>query len=235
VRGVLYQIESFDALSLLLEAGSEERDIRLARSEGLREGEWLLATIQIGEQSTAVAGCVCDRGDELRLAFQDRDWDTLWNFANSSGPPSGPPSAQQPATPIEAPPGSTILVVDDDADVRSVVCAVLNHTGFSVAAVASAEEAYDELRRSKTDLLVLDWSLPGMTGLEFCQRLRRDPRHSRLPILFLTAHTSSQNLVEALAAGADDFVSKPFRAPELAARVLSLLRRTLMPPPVVSP
>jgi CheY-like chemotaxis protein len=205
--------------------------MELARCEGLREGEWLLATIQIGEQSTAVAGCVSDRGDELRLVFQDRDWDTLWSFANSSGPPSKPPSAQLPAVPIEAPPGSTVLVVDDDADVRSVVCAVLNHTGVSVAAVASAEEAYDELRRLRTDVLVLDWSLPGMTGLELCQRLRKDPRHCKLPILFLTAHTSRQNLVDAFAAGADDFVSKPFRAPELAARVLSLLRRTLMPAP----
>ena len=89
----------------------------------------------------------------------------------------------------------------------------------------SAEEALDWLSKNPADLLVLDWGLPGMNGLELCQRLRKDEAHRALPILFLTGHSSSRDLVEAFAAGADDFVSKPFRAPELRARVLGLLRR----------
>ncbi|HEX2672589.1 MAG TPA: response regulator, partial [Polyangiaceae bacterium] len=68
---------------------------------------------------------------------------------------------------------------------------------------------------------------PGMNGLELCQRLRSDKQHHALPIMFLTGHSSSSDLVQAFEAGADDFVSKPFRAPELRARVLGLLRRVI--------
>mgnify|MGYP003498538536 FL=1 len=96
--------------------------------------------------------------------------------------------------------------------------------------MSSAEEAFDLLRESRPDLMVLDWNLPGMSGVEFCRRLRKEPRLGRLPVLFLTAHSSTSDIVEAFSAGADDFVSKPFRAPELAARVLGLIRRAQMPP-----
>lgn len=232
MRGILYRFERFEALSLMLEAGGDEQDIELIVTEGLRDGEWVLATFEVGDQAISVAGCACDRGEGLRLAFQDRDWQLLWEFAHSDGTPTiPPPSTQLPAAAIEAPTGSSVLVVDDDGDVRNVVCKVLHKTGFDVNAVGSAEEAYDRLRAGSVDLMVLDWNLPGMTGIDFCRRLRKDRRWGRLPVLFLTAHTSSQDLVEAFDAGADDFVSKPFRAPELAARVMGLLRRALMPPP----
>jgi two-component system, OmpR family, phosphate regulon response regulator PhoB len=234
VRGILYQFESFQALSFMLEAGGDEQDIELTNPEGLKDGEWLLATFVVGEDSTAVAGCVVDRGDGLRLAFQDRDWQMLWSFANSEDPPTiPPPSVQFVPIALEAPPDSSVLVIDDDPDVQTVVSAVLSRSGFGVSSVSSAEEAFDRMREQRVDLLVLDWNLPGMTGLDFCRRLRKEGRHGqgRVPVLFLTAHSSSQDLVDAFAAGADDFVSKPFRAPELAARVLGLVRRALMPPP----
>jgi two-component system phosphate regulon response regulator PhoB len=133
---------------------------------------------------------------------------------------------------MTAPADCQALVVDDDSDVQQVLSAVLSHSGFIVSLAASAEEAFDQLRDSKFDLLVLDWNLPGMSGIELCQRLRREPRHVHLPILFLTAHSSSQDLVNAFAAGADDFISKPFRTPELAARVLGLVRRAQLSPPI---
>jgi two-component system phosphate regulon response regulator PhoB len=79
------------------------------------------------------------------------------------------------------------------------------------------------------DLVVLDWSLPGMSGVDLCRKLRKEARFGALPILFLTAHSTSDELITAFDAGADDFVSKPFRAPELKARVLGLLRRAQMP------
>jgi two-component system phosphate regulon response regulator PhoB len=85
------------------------------------------------------------------------------------------------------------------------------------------------LREHEVDLVVLDWNLPGMSGVEFCKRLRKDRSLCGLPVLFLTAHSSGKDLLEAFDAGADDFVSKPFRALELSARMLGLLRRAQMP------
>ena len=75
------------------------------------------------------------------------------------------------------------------------------------------------------DLLVLDWNLPGMNGIDLCRHFRREPQFVTLPVLFLTVHSSSRDVVEAFASGADDYVVKPFRAPELGARIFGLLRR----------
>jgi two-component system phosphate regulon response regulator PhoB len=86
------------------------------------------------------------------------------------------------------------------------------------------------MRAASFDLLVLDWNLPGMTGIELCRLIRRDPLVSTLPVLFLTAHASSRDVVDAFASGADDYVVKPFRAPELGARIFGLLRRARMGP-----
>ena len=228
MRTVLFTYESFKELSLLLEAGGDEQELELPRPEGLREGEWVLATFAIGEDSTAVAGCVVDRGDGPRMAFTDRDWQKLWQFANYEDPPPSLPTA---AFDVRAPSGSTVLVVDDDPDLMNVVSAMLRGAGFDVSGVASAEEAFDSLRKARPSLVVLDWNLPGMNGVDFCKRLRKDASLVRLPVLFLTAHSSTQDVVTAFAAGADDFVSKQFRGPELAARVLGLIRRANLPPP----
>jgi two-component system, OmpR family, phosphate regulon response regulator PhoB len=227
-----YEFESFQLLQQMLEAGRDERDIETATRDGLRDGEWVLATFVVGTETTAVAGRVVDGAEGPRLAFEERDWVTLYSFATTKDPSSAPPpSLRLLPIKIEAPPDTSVLVIDDDRDVQDVVSAVLSRSGFGVSSVSSAEEAFDRLREIKVDVLVLDWNLPGMTGLEFCKRLRRDHRLSRLPVLFLTAHSTSQDLVDAFAAGADDFVSKPFRTPELAARVLGLVRRALLPPP----
>ena len=110
-----------------------------------------------------------------------------------------------------------------------VVGAMLKASGICAVSVGSAEEALQTLKTVPIDLVVLDWSLPGMSGLELCSKLRQEARFSGLPVLFLTAHSASDDLVTAFEAGADDFVSKPFRAPELKARVLGLLRRTQAP------
>jgi two-component system, OmpR family, phosphate regulon response regulator PhoB len=229
VRGIVYPFESFEALSAQMDVGVEERDLELLRPEGLRDGEWVLATVSVGEDSIAVAARAVDRGAGLRLAFLDRDWEQLWSFANGDAPPSGRPSTPSPAFEIQAPPGSTVLVVDDDPDLQNVVCCMLRGAGFGTQAVDSGEAAFDLLRQHPVDLLVLDWSLPTMTGIEFCKRLRRDPNFGHLPVLFLSAHSSERDILEAFSAGADDFVSKPFRAPELRARVLGLLQRSRAP------
>jgi two-component system phosphate regulon response regulator PhoB len=133
--------------------------------------------------------------------------------------------------PLAAGPSARVLLVDDDRDIRDVVGAMLDAVGLLVESATSAEEALERVRASTFDLVVLDWNLPGMTGIELCRLIRRDPALSTLPVLFLTAHASSKDVVEAFASGADDYVVKPFRAPELGARIFGLLRRARMASP----
>ena len=105
---------------------------------------------------------------------------------------------------------------------------MLDAVGLTVESATSAEEALERLRAAAYDLLVLDWNLPGMTGLELCRLIRKDTELATLPVLFLTAHAAPQDVVDAFASGADDYVVKPFRAPELGARIFGLLRRARM-------
>lgn len=121
--------------------------------------------------------------------------------------------------------GSTVLLVDDDADLREVVGAMLEAVGLVVELVGTAEEAFDIATQRPPNLIVLDWSLPGMSGIDLCRALRKRNDLGNLPVLFLTAHSGTQDMVEAFAAGADDYVVKPFRAAELGARIFGLLRR----------
>jgi two-component system phosphate regulon response regulator PhoB len=196
----------------------------------VRDGEWLVVTVTVGVESTSVAGRVEERGRGLCLTFQARDWERLLGFARGGEPPSVPP-AERPSVPqpIRARPGTRVLVVDDDSALQGIVGAMLETSGISALSAGSAEEAYGVLSGGPVDLVVLDWSLPGMSGIDLCRKLRREKRFGSLPILFLTAHSTSDELITAFDAGADDFVSKPFRAPELKARVLGLLRRAQMP------
>jgi two-component system, OmpR family, phosphate regulon response regulator PhoB len=120
------------------------------------------------------------------------------------------------------------MIVDDDPDIRDVVAAMLEAVGLVTAPVGSAEDALQRVRTEPYDLLVLDWNLPKMTGIDLCRLLRKEPALAAMPILFLTANASSQDMVDAFASGADDYVVKPFRAPELGARIFSLLRRAKM-------
>jgi len=231
VRGILYQFATFQDLALLLEAGGDERDLEMpANASSLRDGDWVLATIQIGDEGTSVAACVCDRGNEVRLAFEERDWQRLWQFANMKGPPSvPPPGLASEHGPVQAPPDTTVLVIDDDPETRGVLQAMLEGAGHGVVCCSSAEAAFDVLRDQTIDMVVLDRSLPGMDGLEFCRRVRKDPKLIGLPLLCLSAHSSSEDLVAAFEAGADDYVAKPFRQLELSARVIGLLRRARLP------
>jgi two-component system phosphate regulon response regulator PhoB len=142
-----------------------------------------------------------------------------------------------PGTAASAGTYARVLVVDDEPETCEIVGAMLEAVGLAVDSVHSAEEALDRLRApgarppaSACDLVVLDWNLPGMSGIELCRVLRKDPTHAMLPIIVLSGRTSSQEVVDAFAAGADDYVAKPFRVPELGARIFALLRRARMVP-----
>ncbi|HYT47942.1 MAG TPA: phosphate regulon transcriptional regulator PhoB [Burkholderiales bacterium] len=120
---------------------------------------------------------------------------------------------------------ATVLVVEDEPQIQELVAVNLEHLGHRVLRAASAEEAETSIRAALPDVVVLDWMLPGESGLSFARRLRSDERTRDLPILMLTARAMEQDKVSGLEAGADDYLTKPFSPKELAARIKAVLRR----------
>ena len=118
-----------------------------------------------------------------------------------------------------------ILAVEDDAANVTLIEYNLTAAGYEVATAGSAEDAELLLEEQLFDLVILDWMLPEMSGIEFCKTLRRAGKVPLLPILMLTARGEEADRVRGLATGADDYVVKPFSVPELMARVGALLRR----------
>jgi two-component system phosphate regulon response regulator PhoB len=118
-----------------------------------------------------------------------------------------------------------ILCIEDDESTRTLLAGVLRKAGHEVEDVGTAEEGLAVVGRGGIELLLLDLKLPGMSGLEACQRLKKDPATVRLPILMLTALGHHSSKVRGLDMGADDYVVKPVRPGELVARVEALLRR----------
>jgi len=116
-----------------------------------------------------------------------------------------------------------ILLVDDEAELTEALTRVLQREGYAVDVVHDGEAGYQLAEDDGYALLILDWMLPGISGLEICQRLRQ--RGDRTPVLFLTAKDTIDDRVQGLDAGADDYLVKPFELRELLARVRALLRR----------
>lgn len=121
--------------------------------------------------------------------------------------------------------GRRILLVEDDPNLAELARYNLQAKGFDVAATADGEEALALATEAPPDLLILDWMIEGVSGIEVCRRLRRSDSTARLPIIMLTARTEEADRVRGLETGADDYVSKPFSPRELLARVDALLRR----------
>src|SRR5574341_1281441 len=120
---------------------------------------------------------------------------------------------------------ATVLVVEDEPQIQELLAVNLEHSGHKVVRAASAEEAEAAIRAELPDVLVLDWMLPGESGIAFARRLRADERTRDLPILVLTARAMEQDKITGLEAGADDYLTKPFSPRELAARIKAVLRR----------
>jgi two-component system phosphate regulon response regulator PhoB len=118
-----------------------------------------------------------------------------------------------------------VLVVEDEAALASLLRYNLEAEGFCVTIASTGEQAEQLIADSHVDLIVLDWLLPGVSGLELCRRLRRNGPTRSLPLLMLTARGEETDRVRGLCVGADDYVVKPFSVAELMARVRSLLRR----------
>jgi two-component system OmpR family response regulator len=120
--------------------------------------------------------------------------------------------------------GHRILVVDDEPSIVDAVATALRYEGYDVAEASTGREALDEATRQEPDLIVLDWMLPDIEGIEVGRRLRA--RGFKSAVLFLTAKDGTEHKVEALRAGGDDYVTKPFSLAEIVARIHAILRRT---------
>ena len=120
----------------------------------------------------------------------------------------------------------SLLVVDDDEATCDAVRRLLGRMGFHVASATNGADALAVLHDLDFDLVILDWMMPGMDGLEVCRRLRADARTSRIPLIMLTAKATEADRIVGLELGADDYVTKPFSPRELVARVKAILRRT---------
>jgi two-component system phosphate regulon response regulator PhoB len=120
---------------------------------------------------------------------------------------------------------ANILVVEDEPAIQELIALNLEHAGHHVVRARDAEQAGDLVRHALPDLIVLDWMLPGQSGLAFARTLRQDDRTKGVPVIMLTARGQELDKVAGLEAGADDYVTKPFSPKELLARIKAVLRR----------
>jgi len=118
-----------------------------------------------------------------------------------------------------------ILVVDDEADIVEVVSYNLRKEGFLVSAAANGRQALERVAGKAPELIILDWMMPEMDGLQVCRRLKADPKTAAIPIILLTARGAEADIIAGLEAGAEDYVVKPFSPRVLCARVQAVLRR----------
>jgi len=118
-----------------------------------------------------------------------------------------------------------ILVVEDELPIQELVATNLEKSGFSVMCASDADEAMAAVAQRTPDLVVLDWGLPGASGIDLAKRLRGDVRTRYVPIIMLTARSDEDDRLVAFETGADDYITKPFSLRELTARVHAVLRR----------
>jgi two-component system phosphate regulon response regulator PhoB len=120
---------------------------------------------------------------------------------------------------------SRVLVVEDESAIAELIAINLRHAGHEVTIAGTADQAQSEVDRVLPDLVLLDWMLPGQSGLALARRWRADARTRELPIIMLTARAGEADKIAGLDAGADDYLSKPFSTNELMARIRAVLRR----------
>jgi len=123
-------------------------------------------------------------------------------------------------------PEINVLVVEDEEAIREMLTMVLEQSGFAVTAVADAQVATATLEEKKPDLILLDWMLTGVSGVEWARRLKKSEMHGEIPIILVTARGEEEDKVRGLDVGADDYITKPFSPRELIARIRAVLRRT---------
>ncbi len=118
-----------------------------------------------------------------------------------------------------------ILIVEDDAPIREMVSFALSRNGMECVEAEDGREAQNAIAKALPDLILLDWMLPGMSGLDLARRLRKDTLTEGIPIIMLTARSEEDDRIRGLDSGADDYLVKPFSTRELIARINAVLRR----------
>lgn len=119
-----------------------------------------------------------------------------------------------------------VLAVDDESAIREMIRFTLNRNGMQVETAAGAREALESISQSRPDIILMDWMMPGISGLELTRRLRREPATAEIPIIMLTARMTEDDKVAGLDAGTDDYILKPFSPRELVARINAVMRRS---------
>jgi two-component system phosphate regulon response regulator PhoB len=252
LRSVVFRFESIAGFSAAL--GDARGSLALPENETVADGEWVLAIFEIGSRrrATAAAARAVRAAGDTHIAFERRDWDRLLQFVaarsehmRAARPVGSTSSGKLPAAPEALPPslgeadappssvlessripfGARVLLVEDDEASREAVRRMLAEIGLVVEVVETATQAQARIVETPFDALVLDVRTQGTEPFDFVRSLRRDPRSAPLPVLILSDQPSSREVVEAFASGADDFLPRPFRAPELGARIFGMLRR----------
>ncbi|MFP6779639.1 MAG: phosphate regulon transcriptional regulator PhoB [Alphaproteobacteria bacterium] len=118
-----------------------------------------------------------------------------------------------------------ILIVEDEKDIRDLIIYALQAKGYETISSDDGEKALKILKENKPDLVILDWMLPSVSGLEICRSIRRDINTKNIPIIMLTAKITEDDKILGLDSGADDYITKPFSTAELSSRVKAILRR----------
>jgi len=121
--------------------------------------------------------------------------------------------------------GKTVLIVDDEASIREMIAVALEMADYNYLEAADAREAHSLIVDKQPDLILLDWMLPGTSGVELARRLKKDETTAEIPIIMLTAKVEEDNKIQGLEVGADDYITKPFSPRELVARLKAVLRR----------
>ncbi|WP_407275861.1 phosphate regulon transcriptional regulator PhoB [Halothiobacillus sp. DCM-1] len=122
-------------------------------------------------------------------------------------------------------PRKMILLVEDEKPIREMVAFALGRGGYDLVEAGDVAEAFEQMSQKLPDLVLLDWMLPGASGIEFARRMKRDEMTRDVPIVMLTARGEEEDKVNGLEAGADDYITKPFSPRELMARIKAVLRR----------
>lgn len=118
-----------------------------------------------------------------------------------------------------------ILIVDDESAIRQMVCLALSQANYNCLEAADSTQAQEKILADKPDLILLDWMLPGVSGVEYARRLRQQKLTQDIPVIMLTARTEEEDKIKGLDSGADDYITKPFSTRELLSRIRAQLRR----------